>query len=178
MTAPAIAKPPVVPIWPRSVPGLATRSTPRWPRALVLALADYHCAVCHGAGWRQQSPCLCVGRRIFRECLERAGRKSVWRVSKTGPLTWSRKDSEFAADLLNVARSANDERDWMVLHLARFVGVDYVAGRQLTGLDKGTWFARLYAAEAAAGEACFLARPYALYPIDEYFTHGTRRTEW
>ena len=145
-----------------------------WDAAMLLVIAEYHCARCFGAGRvGRGQPCQCAKRRIFRACLRKWSNAECSpriRPDRSGPATYGMKEREFAADFKRVAQAACTRDQWRVLDLARFRDVEYEYGMRLTGLTRGDWFHRLYEAEAAVGAACYELLPYGLYPLDQYFS--------
>ena len=157
---------------PEPTPPAAQGKRP-WDAAMLLVIADYHCAACGGRGTLGKGACRCAKRRIFRACFRKwsaAECSPRIRPDRSGPQTYGMKEREFAADFQRVAQAACTTDQWRVLDLARFHDVEYERGVCLTGLTRGDWFHRLYEAEAAVGAACYEMLPYGLYPLDQYFS--------
>lgn len=181
MSTAAVARLPVRPPVPCAARAAAEAAAkPReWDKAHLLAAASYHCALCSGSGavttmgGVRMTACKCVRRRVFRACFYRWTRSEFSprvRPIRTGGEIFSMPDREYAADFLRIARQACTVEQWRVLHIAYFMGLDYIHGCRATGLTKGNWFHRLYEAESAAGSALYERSPHSLYPIDQYFS--------
>src|SRR4051794_21282658 len=96
--------------------------TMEWNRSETLALAANNCKFCSGEGLRAEEesvepaePCKCVLRAIFRACYNRFrecanknldnSRSSMEHGSTHDmPGTWSRKNEEYVADFLLIAK--------------------------------------------------------------------------
>lgn len=150
-----------------------------------IALARNNCVHCMGRGAvltrkMDVEPCRCVHREMFRACLNRyryirdKGCKisrvtldSVGRGSKKS--TWGRKYEEYLADFELVSRRNLDALEMEVLRLYHMGGHDFRACCRLTGLDKGNFFHHVYRIEERLGRVFHELKPYALYPVGQYF---------
>ena len=156
-----------------------------WDRSETLALATYHCARCHGAGLlvRRQgtgAPCNCVLRNIFRACYARfldcmVKEKHMSRVQldKTSggmrKYFWSRKDEEYAADFILVSRRTLTDEEYRVFKFHYLLGADWKLCCRRLNTDRGNFFHTVYRIEQKLGRVYRELRPYALFPLDEYF---------
>jgi len=169
----------------RRIPPEAVETRPEWTRSDVIGLAKMGCSFCHGYGLLPvlrgaEAPCRCVFRAIFRICharyrecevmaahtngvgLERAGGPSGYRL-------YSRKRQEYTADFALVAHRslALKEYDLFRLH---FLGRDeWRACCCALGVDRGTFFHRVYSITEQLGRIFAELRPYPLYPVATYF---------
>lgn len=169
-----------------------------WTRSDTLALAQTRCLRCLGLGLlvasrtsptnragHQQVPCGCVLRAIFRSCLKRyretvdpftvVSRKtgcveSKTRVAGMTKLFYSRKNQEYAADFYLIAKRTLDAEDWAIFRAHLLDGVTWPACCRRLGLEKGRFWHAVYGIEERLGRAYRETRPYALYPVDEYFS--------
>lgn len=150
--------------------------------AIALAAARMRCAVCMGRGVRETGlRCSCAERHAWRAVID-AWQYRLYRANRcirTGAHTYSMPAAEYGAEIWLAARHAilgyappalpavirHAEELWLVLRLA-YAGMDHRSGMKRTGLDRGTWFHRLYRAEALAGGACIDS---GLYPAHQYF---------
>lgn len=165
----------------------------RWSRSTTLALAQQDCAVCFGLGLRpsenslRSEPCYCVTREVFRVCLRRfreiAHSGSVSRATlgrNEGPRhvgSWGRKSEEFAADFVLLARRNLSGHRYEVFRLHFLLGFEWPACCARLKVDRGAFFHDVYRIAAALGRACAELEPYALFPVDEYFTSSRLEVE-
>jgi hypothetical protein len=149
------------------------------------------CKYCEGNGTRvvyktKASPCNCVFRAIFRACLTRF-RDCAENGAPFGTVSWefcagaggrriySRKQEEYMADFCLVSRRALDEEDHRLFRFYFLLGADWqLCARQLK-MDRGNFFHAIYRIERTLGRAFSEVRPYALYPLDEYFGGTVRK---
>ena len=157
-----------------------------WNRTQTLALANYHCARCHGAGTingraGKESPCNCVLRNIFRACYARFREcvekdKQVPRVQlERGPggggrkYFWSRKDEEYIADFCLVSKRSLEKDEYQVFKFHFLMGAEWRLCCRRLKIDKGNFFHMVYRIEQRLGRVYRELEPYALFPLDEYF---------
>lgn len=164
-----------------------------WTRSETLGLATVKCAFCRGMGLRagrgkEQVPCGCVFRAIFRACYARfrecaTKEKTLSRVTLDcgpkgcGRVTWSRKDEEYMADFLLVTKRNLTEEGWKLFRAHFLLGADWRLCTRKLGIDKGTFFHELYKMENHLGQVYRELQPYSLYPLDEYFA-GRTENAW
>jgi hypothetical protein len=151
----------------------------------TLCLASQNCTFCFGRGARSRrngasSVCPCVFRYIFRVCYARFivcsdKEKHMSSVSLTripGPrrgATFARKDEEFMADFILIGRRTLDEVEQRVFKAHLLLGADWkLCCRQLR-MDKGTFFHLVYRVMQKLGKAFAETKPYALFPIADYY---------
>jgi hypothetical protein len=161
-----------------------------WTRSDTIALAKHSCTQCHGLGGRggvteQSNPCNCVLRTVFRACYARfrhcaTKEKHMSKASpefisgRDGKLTWGRKDEEYIADFCLVSRRALDDFEYKVFKYHFLLGADWRLCTRKMKIDRGTFFHSVYRIEQRLGRVFRELRPYALYPLGEYF-RGARR---
>lgn len=156
-----------------------------WTRSETLALAANKCSICKGSGVKGSrgnttAPCNCVFRRIFRVCLRRfrecvEAAKFVSRVSLevqaggTHRNNWGRKDEEYIADFTLISKRilTSDEQKIFKAHF--LLGGEWSLCCRQMKIDRGTFFHSVYRIEQKLGRAFREIRPYALFPLDEYF---------
>jgi hypothetical protein len=151
-----------------------------WPRGLVLPLARERCRHCAGFGFALSGdPCGCVLRAITRRLV------GLWRTFTGRPsLTpvrlgtakqpfrndfYGRPGQEFVADLESLARrvlTPHEVRLFRLYHLAEGEGRSIC--RRLR-LNEGAFWHSIYRLEAKLGRAARELKPYALFPVYEYF---------
>jgi predicted DNA-binding protein (UPF0251 family) len=89
---------------------------------------------------------------------------------------YGRKYEEFIADFEAVSRRALDGAEFDLLKLHFFEGLDWKVCCARLGVNKGNFFHTVYAVEERLGRAFRETEPYALFPLDEYFSNiGMRR---
>jgi len=139
-------------------------------------LSRHKCTYCAGQGRvvsdGQIKDCACVHRAVFDIVMRRVEMvhkgyrlPSVARRPRRGG--FAMLDQELAADVHLIARRTLDARDFTVYVLACEHGVTWRVGCQLTRLDRGNWFHRVYSLQRRLGRA-FLA--YGLYPLGKYYS--------
>jgi len=162
-------------------------------RSTLLALARQGCVKCLGLGAtvgpnRTGLTCHCVYRNVFRVCLARfrqctSKEKYVSRVSlEANPggrrkHTWGLKNEEYIADFCLVAQRAlgRDTQRHRIFRFHFLLGAEQPEISRRIGLDRGEYFHELYRIESILGHAFCSTEPYALFPVDEYFsTSGGR----
>jgi hypothetical protein len=158
-----------------------------WTRTETIALAKQNCTQCHGVGLRlgkktALKPCNCVLRSIFRICFNRfrycaSKEKYLSRVSMDfssrgpeGRNTWGRKDEEYVADFVLVARRTLSEEEYKIFSFHYLLGADWKLCCRKMKVDRGTFFHAVYRIEQKLGQVFRELQPYALYPVDEYFS--------
>ena len=161
-----------------------------WTRSETLALAMSGCSACHGLGLLigkrgKTNPCNCVLRAIFRTCYKRfrhcvTKEKHMTRVSisltrgRERHFTWSRKDEEYIADFILVARRTLEEKEYRLFNLHYLLGADWKLCCQKLKTTRGNCFHSIYRIQHKLGRVFRELEPYGLYPLDEYFNSSTR----
>jgi len=160
-----------------------------WTRSETIALALDTCTHCQGLGLRigkrgKASPCNCALRTIFRACYARfrtcvTREKYMSRCTlefTPGPdrrLTWSRKDEEYCADFYLVSKRTLSETEFRIFRFHYLLGADWRLCCRKLGMDRGSFFHAIYRIEQELGRVFRELKPYALYPLSEYFTTMT-----
>ncbi len=164
-----------------------------WTRSETIGLASATCVFCRGIGLRKQpiknetKPCSCVFRSIFRacytryrHCMEMTGRCSQMSLESTnGPVgyrIWGRKNEEYVADFELSSRRCLKGIEYDVFKLHYLENADWKVCTVKLGIDKGTFFHTVYRVQETLGRFYRELQPYALYPLDEYFTSHTRNS--
>ena len=160
-----------------------------WDRSEALALATARCYACRGSGlvaihWHQRlvrsGPCNCVFRSIFRAIMRKYRYLSEFRVlSRVScayvPLggsshqTYGRKSEEYLADVWLVAKRTLDALHWRVFRMHFIEGSDWRECTRVLKLNRGNFFHAVYRIEQKLGRVFRELRPYALFPVDQYF---------
>ena len=175
-------------VMPLLLSGAATSF--EWTRSNTLALALHNCAQCHGAGLRLArrgtlAPCNCVLRSIFRICHDRfircvtqerhLSRVSLEPHSGSRPSTWGRKDEEYIADFTLTAKRVLDPFEHRLFFWHMVMKLDWKACSARLRIDRGNFFHAVYRIEQKLGRVFAEMRPYPIWPLDDYFTSGSRR---
>jgi hypothetical protein len=88
---------------------------------------------------------------------------------------WGRKNEEYIADFCSVSRKNLDQFEYKLFRFHFLLGADWkLCCRQLK-MDKGAFFHSVYRIEQKLGRAYRELKPYALFPLDEYFGAVVRR---
>jgi hypothetical protein len=157
-----------------------------------IALASETCSYCEGKGARvvyrdKIVPCNCAFRAIFRACLAR-WRDCAETGTSFGTVSWefcsgpngrrvySRKQEEYMADFCLVSHRVLDAADYRIFQLYFLLALDWKLIAWKLHMDRGNFFHAVYRIERTLGKTFSELRPYALYPLDEYFG-GTVRKE-
>ena len=129
--------------------------------------------------------CNCVLRAIFRICYDRfmrcvAQEKHLSHVSlephlgNNRPSTWGRKDEEYIADFCLVSRRVLEDSEHRLFRYHFLLGADWKLCTLKLNLDRGNFFHAVYRIEQKLGKAFRELEPYALFPLDEYFSGPSR----
>lgn len=156
-----------------------------WTQSDTLALAAVNCAHCNGSGLINthkggEYPCKCALRAIFRACYARFVECSTKekhlchvrldRSPSGGKMTWGRKDEEYAADFFLVTKRTLTAAEWQIFSWHYLLGADYSLCCRRLKLDQGTYFHAVYRIQQKLGKMYRELKPYALFPLDEYFS--------
>jgi hypothetical protein len=88
---------------------------------------------------------------------------------RDGRRSYSRKKEEYAADFCLVTRRVLTEPEYTLFRYHFLLGADWrLCCRQLK-IDRGTFFHEVYRIEQLLGRRFADLKPYALYPVSEYF---------
>src|SRR5579883_455597 len=145
---------------------------------LVCLLSWLRPAVCPP---RQEVPCPCVFRAIFRacynrfrECVEKGPHTSAVTMEfcrgAEGHRTYSRKREEYMADFCLVSQRLLDPADYRLFRIHFLLGADWKLCCRHFHVDRGTFFHAVYRIQQRLGRAFAELEPYALFPLDEYFS--------
>jgi hypothetical protein len=164
-----------------------------WGHSEVIAMAREACTQCHGTGLRnekrqgRETPCGCVFRAIFRACYRRfrtlaQQEKHISRVrleqvinGKEHRQTWGMKDEEYMADFLLVTKRSLSESEHRIFRFHYLLGGDWKLCCRRLNMDRGDFFHELYRIQSKLGRIYRELKPYALFPLDEYFGGSVRK---
>jgi hypothetical protein len=163
----------------------------QWNRSMTIGLAKTTCALCHGYGLRlirggKEVPCSCVFRAIFRACYYRfrecvAKEKHMSTVTlefcpgREGRRSYSRKTEEYIADFCLVSRRTLDESQYRIFRFHFLLGADWKLCCRQMKIDRGNFFHEVYRIQQKLGRTFAELEPYALFPLDEYFSPYVRK---
>ena len=165
----------------------------QWNRSNTIGLARQSCTLCHGHGIRTirkatEVPCNCVFRSIFRACYNRF-RECESLGERISPVTlelcrgteghrvYSRKREEYICDFDLVSRRALRGAEQQLFRFHFLLGADWKLCCRQLHMERGEFFHSVYHIEEKLGRIFAELRPYALYPLDEYFGGNVRRGE-
>jgi hypothetical protein len=162
-----------------------------WSRSETLALAQQSCSHCYGLGLRPgrggvSTPCNCVFRAIFRACYARfrqcaSKEKYISRVSleanpgRQRKSVWGMKNEEYMADFCLISRRTLSDYEYTLFKFHYLLGADWKLCCRKMKLDRGSFFHEAYRIEQKLGRTFRELRPYALFPLDEYFNGSGRQ---
>lgn len=162
-----------------------------WKRSDTLSLAFHKCTTCGGLGLVLQqrtgelAPCSCVLRSIFRICFARFEECADKDIRTTPVLdfvgansrsrVWSRKEQEYMADFMLIARRTLDDLHFNVFRYYFLLRGNWQACCRRLHMDRGNFYHAVYRVEAKLGRAFRETEPYGLFPLDEYFNGATIR---
>jgi hypothetical protein len=157
----------------------------QWNRSNTIGLAKASCTTCQGQGIRMirktvEAPCKCVLRAVFRACYhrfrecdalgERTSAISLEYIPGAEHLSvYARKREDYMCDFCLVSRRALNDFEYRIFRDHFLLGADWKLCCNRLHLDRGTFFHALYHIEEKLGRIFAELRPYALYPLDEYF---------
>lgn len=147
--------------------------------ALAMAMAD--CANCRGTGRRRGLVCRCVWRRVFRACWGRwraiqdnpPRPRMDWQLLRQGgqaaTRVWSCPDLDYAADFEMAARRVLKPAEWRLFRLHYLQGREYRDCARELRISGGRFWHEAYRIEEKLGRYFEALRPYALWPLRDYF---------
>lgn len=158
-----------------------------WTRTDTIALASMRCQSCRGLGLclnsrEEEVPCTCVLRAIFRLCYQRfrhavmspkdASTVQLERGGQgpSGRVRYGRKTEEFIADFNLISRRTLRPAEWQIFSARYLLGgaPSFVAGR--LRMESSNFSGHCSRIEAKLGRAFRETEPFALFPLDEYFS--------
>ena len=156
-----------------------------WTSSDTLGLATQNCTFCFGRGLRagkrgSAGACQCVLRHIFRVCYARfclcldkekhVSSVSLTRVpGATRGMSFARKDEEFLADFMLIARHNLDVEETRIFKAHLLLGADWKLCCRQFNLDRGDFFHFVYRIMHKLGRAFADTVPYALFPLEDYY---------
>lgn len=163
--------------------------TGHWQREHVAGLAPKSCVLCYGTGYKtyqSRVACTCVRRAAFRILLAEyrrcdstiantitsrpADSEMAQRYSQRRRGSWGNRRAEFRADFEALARRTLSAQEHRVFELYHVRECDSsTIERLMPSLNRGQIFHSIYRAEAKIGDAARSLKPYALFPLHEYY---------
>lgn len=118
----------------------------------------------------------------FRECATDCHVSTVnLQIHDTGgkgrSFVWGRKDEEYRADFYLVSKRTLTEEEWAVFKLRYLLGSDWEPCCRRLKMDRGTFFHHVYRIQQKLGTTFRDLKPYALFPLDEYFSGNIQAAE-
>jgi hypothetical protein len=163
----------------------------QWNRSETIALSGLNCAYCQGLGLckgrgNATVPCECVLRAIFKACFNRfrscvAKDKgaSIVRLERIGyghstHMAFGRKTEEYIADFVLACQRHLTESEYKLFRYAYLLGADWKLAHRFLNMPRTNFMHACYRLEAKLGRAFRETEPYALFPLDEYFSPTMR----
>lgn len=84
--------------------------------------------------------------------------------------SWGRKDEEYCADFILVTRRALTDEEYKIFSYHFLLGADWKLCTRKLNMDRGLFFHSVYRIQQKLGKVFRELEPYALYPLDEYFS--------
>jgi hypothetical protein len=110
----------------------------------------------------------------YRHCQEKAGVTSAITYDHSegprGHRVYGRRNEEFIADFELVCRRSLNELEYRVFKMHFLEGADWRQCTERLSIDKGEFFHEVYKLQEKLGRVFRELRPYALFPLDEYFS--------
>jgi hypothetical protein len=91
--------------------------------------------------------------------------------------SWGMKDEEFMADFCMVAERTLTEAEHRLFRFHFLLGADWKLCSRRLGMDRGSFFHEVYRIQQKLGRVFRELKPYALFPLDEYFGGTVRSFE-
>jgi hypothetical protein len=88
---------------------------------------------------------------------------------------WGMKNEEFIADFCLVSRRTLDENQYKIFKYHYLLGADWKLCCRKLGMERGAFFHEAYRIEQKLGRVFRELKPFALFPIDEYFNSTGRQ---
>jgi len=163
-----------------------------WNRSEVIALSSLKCACCSGAGLTTtgavDAPCDCVTRSIFRACFNRfkdcvrkdKGASTVklerlgMGTGRSSHMSYGRKTEEYIADFYLLCQRTLTEAEWGIFRFHYLLGADASLMTRRCHMTRAAFETMTRAMEAKLGRVFRETEPFALYPLDEYFSVNVR----
>jgi hypothetical protein len=116
----------------------------------------------------------------FRQCVEKEKYMSRSRLDVNMACSrrnsWGRKDEEYIADFYLVSKRHLDSKEFRIFRFHYLLGADWRLCARRLNMDRGDFFHAVYRIQRRLGRVFRELRPYALFPLDEYF-YGTTQQE-
>ena len=93
-----------------------------------------------------------------------------------GRITWGRKEEEYVADFLLVSRRHLNPGEFQVFRYYFLLGASSGLCCKRLGMERGEFYHMVYRIMRRLGRLFRELKPYALYPLDEYFNGRTENT--
>ncbi len=156
--------------------------------ARIRSIASAQCSDCHGSGQRFGTKadfhpwCYCVLRAAFDACLkhyhvtgylleEGQGCCPVYRhAGGRGIANFCIPKIEFRADFIALSKRCLTPMRYKIFELYFLRGLDYLTVCPRVNLTRGQLYHEVYAIKQVLGRVYVETKPYALYPIGDYFS--------
>lgn len=88
---------------------------------------------------------------------------------------WGRKDEEYVADFCLVSRRVLNDYEYKIFRMHFLLGADWKFCCRQLQMERGPFFHEVYRIEQKLGRAFRELKPYALFPLSEYFAPVVRK---
>ncbi len=86
-----------------------------------------------------------------------------------GRMIWGRKDEEYVADFSLVTRRTLSAEEYRIFKYHFLLGADWNLCCRRLNIERKSFFHIVYRIEQRLGRVFRELKPYALFPVDEYF---------
>ena len=168
-----------------------------WTRSHTIGLSSLACGQCGGLGLVRAlkgtvNPCPCVSRKIFRTCWNRYRFGRLEQMERGAPILncgglgrrAQRQPGAFSftlecylADFVLVSKRVLSDDEFRFFSAAYLSGVDWKRVHEAVGMTRANFIHASNRVEATLGRAFGETQPFALFPLDAYFSRpapGTR----
>lgn len=133
-----------------------------------------------------QMPCDCVLRAIFRACFQRfktcvrkdKGASSVklerLGTGRSSHMTFSRKTEEYIADFYLLCQRTLTQEEWVIFRFHYLLGAAASMVARRFNMTRAAFETLTRGIEAKLGRTFRETQPFALFPLDEYFSVNMR----
>ena len=87
--------------------------------------------------------------------------------------TWGRKDEDYSADFMLITKRTLTPEEYKLFTFHYLLGADWKLCCRRMKLERGLFFHAAYRVEQKLGKVFRELKPYALYPLNDYF-HTSR----
>ncbi len=154
----------------------------QWSPQSIVDLANPRCMKCRGLGTSHKpGPCGCVLRRVFNICYHKyesitSSDRYQSKVTTRGGINACRPNEEYVADFVLIGRRVLSTHPKLLqqvfeLHILR--GLEsLICVNKIRTVNRGRFFHGVYKVQELLGREFHDLTPYALYPLQSYFSRS------